>query len=55
MARANEPLEVLVNGAQSEDREDIGEEEVDGEVRVGITKQVPPVVAARRGAYGRRI
>ncbi len=55
MPRANESLEVLVDGAQSEDREDVGEEQVDGEVGISIAEQVPPVVAAGRSTYRRRV
>ena len=47
MARSNEPLEVLVDGSQSQDSEDIGEQQVDREVGAGIADKVKPVIPSR--------
>lgn len=52
MARANEAFEILVDGAQGEDSEDICEKEVHREVGVSVADQVKPIVATGRGILG---
>lgn len=49
LARADEALVVFVDEVEREDGEEVGEEEVDGEVRVGVADEVEPVAAGGKG------